>query len=62
VVTGPITGSVTLPDGREIDVTPGFVLVEDQETADAVAAAIGESYRDNGHPTDPTFTYNPPED
>lgn len=62
VITGPIQGSVTLPDGREFDVTPGFITVDDKETADAVAAAIGESYATNGHPTDPNFTYVPKED
>lgn len=62
VITGPITGPIVLPDGREFDVTPEFILVEDQATADAVAAAIGESYASNGHPTDPNFTYVPKED
>lgn len=42
VLTGPISGTVTLPDGREIDVTGAAIYVDDQETADAVAAAIGQ--------------------
>jgi len=57
VLTGPITGSVTLPDGREIDVSMPLVEVDDQATADAVAHAIACRYRDEGHPTDPEFTY-----
>jgi hypothetical protein len=61
VLTGPITGTVTLPDGTEVDVTDPVVMVDSQAMADAVAAAVGESYRDNGHPTDPNFTYVPPE-
>lgn len=60
VVTGPITGTVTLPDGREIDVSPAVVLVDDDATAAAVADAIGRRYSSEGHPTDPNFTYNPP--
>jgi hypothetical protein len=62
VITGPISGPVTLPDGREFDVTPGFIMVDDQATADAVAAAIGEAHAENGHPTDPNFVYVPKED
>lgn len=60
VVTGPISGTVTLPDGREIDVTAPVVIVEDDATAAAVADAIGRRYASEGHPTDPNFTYNPP--
>lgn len=50
VLTGPITGTVTLPDGQEIDVTDAVVYVEDQATADrvgvrpAVAARHGERH------------------
>lgn len=61
VITGPIQGTVTLPDGTEVDVTSDVVLVDSQDMADAVAAAVGESYAKNGHPTDPNFTYIPPE-
>ena len=58
VVTGPITGTVTLSDGRVVDVTPEVVYVEDQATAVAVAHAIGLHHAAHGHPTDPHFTYN----
>lgn len=61
VLTGPITGTVTLPDGTEVDVSAPVVMVDSQAAADAVAAAVGESYAANGHPTDPNFTYVPPE-
>lgn len=62
VITGPITGSVVLPDGREFDVTPELITVDDLETAHAVAAAIGVAHSTNGHPTDPNFVYVPKED
>ena len=57
LVTGPITGTITLPDGREVDVTPEVIVVADQQTADAVAHAIGQHHNTHGHPTDPTFKY-----
>ena len=58
VLTGPITGTVSLPDGTEVDVSPALIEVDDQATADAVAHAIACHYRDHGHPTDPNFEYN----
>jgi hypothetical protein len=33
------------------------VTVPDQDTAEAVAHAVAVRYRDEGHPTDPNFTY-----
>ena len=54
VVTGPIVGTVMLPDGRIVDVTPQVVYVESQATAVAVAHAIGEHTATHGHPTDST--------
>jgi hypothetical protein len=57
VFTGPITGAVTLPDGSQVDVSPPVVTVPDQDTAEAVAHAVAVRYRDEGHPTDPNFTY-----
>lgn len=67
VFTGPITGSVTLPDGRVLDVTEPFVAVEDEAEALLVADAIGARHVEEGHPlfvADPTtpndgFTYTP---
>ena len=66
VLTGPIRGSVTLPDGREVNVSAPVVEADDLATAEAVAAAIGERYAAEGHPdddpADPQFTYVPPEE
>lgn len=61
VVTGPITGLVRIPDGRQFDVTPGVVEVDDADTALALAEEIGREYADHGHPTDPNFTFVPQE-
>lgn len=57
VLTGPIQGTVTLPDGTEVDVSAPVITVTDQKTADAVAHAIATRYATEGHPTDPDFTY-----
>lgn len=59
VLTGPIQGTVTLPDGTEVDVTPFVVEVASKEQADQVAHAIGLRYQSEGHPADPNFTYTP---
>ena len=48
---------MTLPDGREIDVTSPVIYVGSQQDADAVAHQIGLRYASEGHPTDPDFTY-----
>lgn len=58
VLTGPITGMVVLPDGREFNVSPAVIDTPDQATADAVAHAISTRYATEGHPTDPNFTYD----
>lgn len=57
VLTGPISGTVILPDGTEVDVSDPVITVADQATADAVAHAIAIRYATEGHPTDPDFTY-----
>lgn len=57
VLTGPITGSVILPDGTEVDVTAPVITVTSKAKADAVAHAIAMRYHTEGHPTDPNFTY-----
>ena len=56
VFTGPITGTVTLPDGQVVDVSDTFVAVPDQATADAVSDAIGQRHVEEGHPL---FTGDP---
>ena len=62
VLTGPISGTVTLPDGTEVDVTPEVVYVDTPEAAEQVAHAVGQRYADEGHPTDPNYTYTPPKE
>jgi hypothetical protein len=62
VVTGPISGSVTLADGTEIDVSGPIVYIDDVATAEAVAREIGRRYQSEGHPEDPDFVYTAPEE
>jgi hypothetical protein len=58
IMTGPITGTVTTEDGTEYDVSAPVITVPEEHAAE-VAHLIGQSYADNGHPTDPDFTYTP---
>lgn len=58
VLTGPITGEITLDDGTTYDVTPGAVMVESAEHAAILAHRIGVHYEKNGHPAvDGDFVY-----
>jgi hypothetical protein len=50
VLTGPIQGTVTLPDGTEVDVTDTIIEVESDEQGVAVAEAIAERHVAEGHP------------
>jgi len=50
VMTGPINGSVTVPDGTEYDVTEQFIEVASLEHAGHVSHAIGVRHEDEGHP------------
>jgi hypothetical protein len=50
VFTGPITGTVELPDGTVVDVTEPFVEVADEAEALALSDAIGERHVAEGHP------------
>lgn len=50
VFTGPISGTVELPDGTTVDVTDPFIGVADEATALAVSDAIGERHVAEGHP------------
>lgn len=59
VMTGPISGAVTLEDGTTYDVSGLFVEV-DPDHAEEVAHLIGQRYADEGHPTDPNYTYTAP--
>ena len=58
VLTGPIVGTVTLPDGSEVDVTADVVAADSPEHAAQIAHAVSQRYADEGHPTDPNFTYD----
>jgi len=61
VLTGPITGTVTLDDGTVVDVSAPVIGVDTPEQADEVAHLIGLRYADEGHPDVPQgFTYNAP--
>jgi hypothetical protein len=51
LLTGPITGTVTLDDGTVVDVTQPVIAVSD-ETAEEIARKIGERYAAEGHPDD----------
>ena len=62
VLTGPIRGSVTLPDGTEVNVTDKVIYVDDVETALAVAHEIGLRFEAEGHPDDPAFVYQRPDE
>jgi uncharacterized membrane-anchored protein len=57
IITGPITGQVTLDDGTAYNVTPGVIEVPDEHAAE-VAHLISTQYAEHGHPTDPNFTYD----
>lgn len=68
VITGPITGSVELPDGTVYDVTDEIIEVEPGHEL-LVSNAIGERHVAEGHPlfvADPTadnygFVHDPTE-
>lgn len=50
VMTGPIEGSVVLPDGSRVNVTPAFIEADDDDHAVAIAEAIGRRHAEQGHP------------
>jgi hypothetical protein len=50
VVTGPISGTVTLPGGATIDVTDAVIEVDTEAEALAVAEAIAVRHVAEGHP------------
>lgn len=52
LLTGPIKGPVRLPDGREVDVTPGLIYLDSHEDAAEVAHQIGLHWEQHGHPDD----------
>lgn len=52
VLTGPITGAVTLEDGSTVDVSPAAISAGSPEQAAAIAHAVGLRYAEEGHPDD----------
>ena len=62
LLTGPIKGTVTLPDGRTFDVNADMIEVEDVATALAISDAIGKRHEERGHPNhdpDEPFIHTP---
>lgn len=61
VLTGPITGTVTLDDGTVVDVSRPVVEAFSEEAAAEIADKIGLRYAEEGHPDVPEgFTYDQP--
>jgi hypothetical protein len=64
VLTGPIAGIVTLPDGTTYDVTEAIIEVQPGHEL-LVSNAIGERHVAEGHPSfateDHDFTFTPEE-
>lgn len=53
VLTGPITGTVTLSDGEVVDVSDAAVLARDELHAAEIAHAIGQHWADPANPNPP---------
>lgn len=61
VLTGPITGTVTLEDGTVVNVNDNVVAADNPEQAAEIAHLVGQRYADEGHPQVPEgFVYEPP--
>lgn len=58
LLTGPITGTVTLDDGTEVDVSQPVIAVTDDQAAE-IAEKIGLRYAAEGHPDDVELDDNP---
>jgi hypothetical protein len=52
VLTGPISGILTLDDGTQYNVGPAVVEVDSEEHAAELADKIGRHWAENGHPDD----------
>lgn len=52
VLTGPITGLITLDDGTVMDVSPSVIYAATQDQAADAADKISKFYESNGHPDD----------
>lgn len=62
VMTGPVTGVMTLEDGTAINVNEPFVAVATQEQANELSDKIGQHFADHGHPDDVDVLHVDPED
>lgn len=61
VYTGPVRGPVVCADGTVYETSPDVIEVQSPEHAAEVAHLIAMRHVADGHPTDPGFTYEPPE-
>lgn len=52
VITGPVTGIMTLADGTKVNVNDPVVEVDSPEQAAELAHLIGQHWAENGHPHD----------
>ena len=59
VLTGPITGDVTLPDGTKVDVSAPVIAVDSPERAAEVAHAIGQHWAEPGNTHPGQVDYDP---
>lgn len=62
VMTGPVTGVMTLEDGTAVNVNEAFVAVDSKEKADELADKIGMHWAETGHPDDVDVLHVDPED
>jgi hypothetical protein len=69
LVTGPISGVVTLANGEVVDVSPPVIVCDTEAEVAEIADLIGRRHVTEGHPSflaDPNvddhgFIYEPPE-
>lgn len=52
LITGPVTGILTLADGTQVNVTPTVIEVTSLEQAEEISFIIGEHFVEHGHPDD----------
>ena len=52
LMTGPVNGPLTLPDGTVYDVTDPYIEVASEEHAGLVSHLMGMRYEERGHPKD----------
>lgn len=59
VMTGPVTGIVTLDDGTAVNVSDPYVAVDSPEKAAELAHQIAMIHVENGHPNDVDMLTDP---